>query len=244
MTSNWSTIAGYYSKVIYKSNEIPPTITNFSIPTKTYGDAPFTITQPTSNSPGAFSYSSSNLSVATISGDTITIVGAGTSIITATQAATVNFTSGTSQTTFLVNKAIPIITNFSIPPETLGNAPFQINQPTSNSPGAFSYSSSNLSVATINGNTVTIVGAGSSVITATQAETANYTEGIATTTFTVYENNPQTPAIITTGDGLEYFLQTDAKYANISENITITSDIVVSSSKILFSDENVTITKK
>ena len=138
----------------------------------------------------------------------------------------------------------PTITNFSIPNKNYGDAPFAIVQPTSNSSVAFSYTSSNLSVATISGDTISIVGPGSSVITATQAETANYTEGIATTTFTVYENNPQTPAIITTGDGLEYFLQTDAKYANISENITITSDIVVSSSKILFSDENVTITKK
>jgi hypothetical protein len=44
-------------------------------------------------------------SVATISGNTITIVGAGTVTVTATQAETDNFTSGTISTTFTVNNA-------------------------------------------------------------------------------------------------------------------------------------------
>ena len=83
------------------------TITNFSIPTKTYGNVPFTITQPSSNSSGSFSYISSNTSVATLSGNIITIVGAGNSTITATQQATNNYTSGTITTTFQVNQATP-----------------------------------------------------------------------------------------------------------------------------------------
>ena len=55
--------------------------------TKIEGDAPFSLTAPTSASPGAFSFTSSNPAVATISGKIVTIVAAGTSTITATQEA-------------------------------------------------------------------------------------------------------------------------------------------------------------
>jgi hypothetical protein len=44
----------------YLENPQSPTITNFTIPTKTNGAAQFTITAPQSNSSGSFSYTSSN----------------------------------------------------------------------------------------------------------------------------------------------------------------------------------------
>ena len=44
-----------------------PTITNFNVPNKVVGNAPFTLTAPTSNSAGAFTYTSSNTAVATVS---------------------------------------------------------------------------------------------------------------------------------------------------------------------------------
>jgi hypothetical protein len=166
----------------------------------------------------------------------VTIVGAGTSTITATQSETTNYTSGTSQIIFQVNKATPTITRFLIPVKKNDDTPFQIDTPTSNSLGAFSYASSNSSVATINGNMVTIVGAGISLITATQSETTNYTEGTAIASFNV-------SPVITGGVELELFLQTDAKYANISESLTITTVMVASSEKSLTSDEMVTLTK-
>jgi hypothetical protein len=89
----------------YKAANVP-TITNFSIPTKTVGDAPFAITPPTSNSAGAFTYTSSNTAVATVSGNIITVVGAGTSTILATQAANGGFVQGQISTTFTVNAAM------------------------------------------------------------------------------------------------------------------------------------------
>jgi len=88
-----------------KITEITPSIINFSVPTKIYGDASFTITDPSSNSPADFSYNSSNTSVATISGKTVTIVGGGQTMITAYQGATTNFTDGSANTQFVV-KAI------------------------------------------------------------------------------------------------------------------------------------------
>jgi hypothetical protein len=167
-----------------------PTITGFTIPTKTYGDSPFTITQPSSDSTGSFIYSSNNADVATISGNRITITGAGTAIITATQAATPYYTSGTAMTTFNVNKKQPTILFLGILPKTYGDSSFTISNPISNSPGSFTYTSLNTGVATISGNRITITGAGSATIVATQLETKDYTSGTATTNFTVYKAIP------------------------------------------------------
>ncbi len=61
---------------------------------KFVGDASFTLTDPTSTSAGAFSYTSSNTAVATVSGHTVTIVGAGTTTFTANQAASGSFLAG------------------------------------------------------------------------------------------------------------------------------------------------------
>lgn len=83
-------------------------------------------------------------------------------------------------------KNTPTITGFSAINVFTDTAPFTITPPTSDSPGTFSYTSSNTSVATISGTTVTVTGSGSSTITVTQAETTDYASGTATCTLTVY----------------------------------------------------------
>ena len=88
----------------WKSSNVP-TITGFSMPTKVVGDAPFTITPPTSNSTGAFTYTSSDPTVATITGNTVTVVGGGTSLITANQAAAGTYVAGSASATLTVNFA-------------------------------------------------------------------------------------------------------------------------------------------
>jgi hypothetical protein len=226
----------------FEVNQATPTITNFSIPTKIYGDSSFTITDPSSNSDGSFSYTSSNTQVADISGNTITIIGAGSSIITATQAATTNYTSGIITTTFQVNKASPTLSNFSIPTKIYGHAPFTITQPTSNSSGSFTYTSSNTQVADISGNTITIVGAGSSIITATQAATTNYTSGTITTTFEVNQATPTNPVIIDSSYDFIYFMNSLSSYANLTNNLEINYDLITPNYKVL-TGNNITITK-
>jgi cyanophycinase-like exopeptidase len=85
----------------------PPTFGTFTLPSVTVGDAPFAITPPTSNSSGAFTYTSSNTSVATISGGTVTIVAAGSSTISAMQAADATHTAGSTSAALTVNGAVP-----------------------------------------------------------------------------------------------------------------------------------------
>ena len=167
-----------------------PTIGSMTAINKTFGDAAFTLTAPTSNATGAFTFASSNTAVATISGTTVTIVGAGTATITATQATDANYNAGSVSTTLTVAKATPTIGSMAAINKTFGDANFALTIPTSNSTGLFTFASSNTAVATITNNAVTIVGAGTITITATQATSANYLAGSVTTTLTVAKANP------------------------------------------------------
>jgi hypothetical protein len=173
-----------------------PTVGPFIVPTpRTYGDAPFPLTPPTSNSDGAWDYFSSDTSIVTISGSTAIIVGTGTCIIVAIQAPSGIYTLAfVPSVPIKVFEATPALGSFTVPtPKTYGDVPFNLTDPSSNSDGAWSYVSSITSVATISGNTVTIVGAGSTNITGTQAETTNYYS--ASTPATPLTVNKGTPAL-------------------------------------------------
>jgi hypothetical protein len=334
ITSNLNNTVWYDNFYLYKAPAAAgtPVIGSLIVPTKNNGDAPFTLTTPTSTSPGTFTYSSSNTAVATISGSTVTIVGAGISTITANQAPSgsyiagsvtadlivrpsaaptppsrvtsdvvsiyssaytaisgvnttpswnqstvatevslggnnalqyanfnyqgidwvtagsaknisnmqylhldiwtnnqtpnlyvissgadiphaissvagswqsldipvagitgdltsaiqIKFDGGTGGTMYLDNvyfwkaaaaPGTPAIGPLTVLPKYSFDAPFTLTKPTSDSPGAFTYTSSNTAVATISGSTVTIVGAGSTTITANQAASGSFITG-------------------------------------------------------------------
>ncbi|MCI4442137.1 MAG: hypothetical protein JHC39_01420, partial [Lentimicrobium sp.] len=84
-----------------------PTIGALTVPTATVGDAPFDIVDPTSDSPGTFSYTSSNTAVATITGNTVYVVGPGNTTITCTQAAAGTFIAGQVTAVLVVAYADP-----------------------------------------------------------------------------------------------------------------------------------------
>lgn len=83
-----------------------PTISNFDDMVKSFGDEPFDL-NPVSDSNGAFSYTSSNHLVATISGNTVTILKAGSSTISAVQEETAEYSQETISCLLTVNKAVP-----------------------------------------------------------------------------------------------------------------------------------------
>jgi formylglycine-generating enzyme required for sulfatase activity len=167
-----------------------PTLGAFTIPAKVYGSAPFAIKPATSPSKGTWGYASSDTTVATVSGSQITIAGIGTTTITAYQAAAGNYLAASTTTTFTVNPAAPKLGTFMIPTQRYGGSPITIIPPTSTSPGAWSYESSNSAVATVSGATLTVTGVGSTVITATQAATGNYASARKSTTFKVTPGTP------------------------------------------------------
>jgi hypothetical protein len=140
---------------------------------------------------------------------------------------------------------VPIITNFIILAKEVGDSPFPIIPPSSTSSGAFSYKSSDESVATIVGDIITIVGAGTTIITATQASTIQFTSWEIRTTFQVIQVI-KPPLQIASGNDLLTFMDTDPTivYGNILEPVEIESDLLSANYKVLFAnDPNVTITK-
>ena len=95
--------------------------------------------------------------------------------ITATQTGNSNYTAASIVVQALtVNPASQIITFAALSPQTFGNSTFALSATRLDSGLPVSYSSSNLGVATISGSTVTIVGAGTATITASQAGNASY----------------------------------------------------------------------
>ena len=183
-TGGCSTVTSAISGLITVSKAMP-TIASMSAINKTFGDASFTLTAPTSNATGAFTFASSNTAVATISGTTVTIVGVGVATITATQATDANYNAGSVTAVLTVAKATPTFGTFAAINKTFGDAAFTLTAPTSNATGAITYTSSNTAVATVSGSTVTIVGAGTANIIATQATDANYNAGSVTAVLTV-----------------------------------------------------------
>jgi len=92
------------SPVTFTVNNNP--VINFATITKTYGDASFNVTA-TSNSPGAITYSitaGSQFASITSNGQ-VTIKGAGSVTIQASQAAATGYNAGTATATLTINKA-------------------------------------------------------------------------------------------------------------------------------------------
>jgi alpha-tubulin suppressor-like RCC1 family protein len=148
-------------------------ITFPALSAKNFGDADLSLIDSSSSGLGV-TYSSSNTVVATVTGLTVHIVGAGTATITASQAGNANFDSAASvPRTLMVGARTQVIAFPSPAPKTFGDADFTLLDSTS-SGLAVTYASSNTAVATISGLTVHIVGAGSTILTASQAGSVNY----------------------------------------------------------------------
>ncbi len=136
--------------------------------TKKYGDPAFGLSTSSTSGLTAFTYSSSNFSVATISSATVTITGVGTSEITAFQAGNLTYAPARYIKTLNVSKGDQVITFGGLADKTFGDPDFTLSA-TSSSLLTVSYSSSNTDVATVTGNLVHITGAGPVTITASQA---------------------------------------------------------------------------
>lgn len=105
----YTSASSTYTFTVLKAD---PDLSNFPDINKTrYVDSePFTFSlqPPTSVSQSPFSYTSSNHSVATVSGNIVDVLSGGNSVITATQAASVNYNSSNiSSTLFVSNICFP-----------------------------------------------------------------------------------------------------------------------------------------
>jgi sugar lactone lactonase YvrE len=108
-----STFSGSVSPVLVQtvSSAIMPlgtTAITFSVPNHTFGDAAFPVAA-SSSSTGAFTYSVLT-GPASVSGSTVTLSGAGSVVMQATQAATSTYASASQTAAFLVAQATPTLT--------------------------------------------------------------------------------------------------------------------------------------
>jgi|GEM_PF-5870649 len=152
---------------------VPQIITFDALAPKTFGDEKFDLSA-TSSSGLTVAYNSSNINVATVTGKILTIVGAGTATITALQTGDIDFLPAPiiSQP-LIINKASQTITFDALTSKTFGESSFDLNA-SSSSGLLVTFSSSINTVATVNGKTVTILGAGTATITALQTGNNNY----------------------------------------------------------------------
>ena len=105
----------YFDNIYFSKSATPsPSITGFAVAAKELGSPAFALTPPSSNSNGVFSYASSNTSVATVSGNMVTLVGVGTTVISANQAPSGNYGAGSVSASLVVSYPSPS-TNAPIP---------------------------------------------------------------------------------------------------------------------------------
>ena len=158
-----------------------PTLSFGPIAAQTYGNPPFAVSA-TSASSGPVTYAVVS-GPATIAGNMVTLTGAGTVMLSASQAAGGNYAAATATAGFLVAGLAPTLSFAPITAQTYGNAPFAVSA-TSASSGAVTYTVVS-GPATIAGNIVTLTGPGTVMLSANQAASGNYAVATANISFTV-----------------------------------------------------------
>ncbi len=196
-------------------NKLAQTISFAPLPDRRFGDASFTLSAAASSGlPVSFEIVSGS---ATIAGDTVALTSAGDVTIRASQGGDDNYEPAADvDQTFTVARAEQTITFDPIPNGTYGDAPFAISASVSSGlPVSFAVVSG---PATIDGDTVTITGAGDVSVRASQTGDANHEPAtdvdrmfnVAQATATVsisdtdqtYDGTPKAVTVATTPSGL------------------------------------------
>jgi hypothetical protein len=161
-------------------------ITFPSLAKTTFGRPPIRL-RATASSKLPVSYVIGNKNVVTlsVSGTDLIILGTGSTTVTALQRGNSDFAWAPPLTrTLVIAKGAQSITFSKISPRTFGQIPFTL-QATSSSGLPVTYASSNPRVATVSGNTVTLVGIGNTTITASQEGNSLYNAKSVTQVLTV-----------------------------------------------------------
>ncbi|SNT28336.1 Por secretion system C-terminal sorting domain-containing protein [Ekhidna lutea] len=148
-------------------------ITFGTLSDKLYSESEFSLTASASSGL-EIAYSSSNTEIATISGNTVQIVGVGETIITASQPGDETYSAAEDvQQTLTISKGEQSISFDELELATYGDESISLSA-SSTSGLAVSYSSSDESVAIIEDGIINITGVGSAIITASQGGDENY----------------------------------------------------------------------
>ncbi|HYE82167.1 MAG TPA: YDG domain-containing protein [Clostridia bacterium] len=184
--TNYNEASATCTLTVNKADQAAITYSNI---VKAYGEEPFIHTANGGSGTGLFSYTSSDPTVATIEAATgsVTILKAGTTTLTVTKAGDTNYNEASATCTLTANKTDQSVIIYDNVTKTYGDADFEYTASGGSGTGAFSYASSDPTVATINEATgnVTILKAGTTTLTATKAADTNYNEANKACTLTV-----------------------------------------------------------
>jgi uncharacterized protein YjdB len=191
---------------------------NFApLPAKLASDAPFALSA-TATSGLPVSFASDNASVATISGNTVTLVGAGTANITASQAGNASYLPATPVVRQLtVNPANVAVTGVSVTPETLsltvgatGSLTATVS-PANATNKSVTWSSSSAAATVSSSGVVTAQSVGTAIITARTTD-GNFTDTtnvtVTSTTTPPTGATPITAPFVKDGAGDFYWVVT------------------------------------
>ena len=168
-----------------------PTLGEFKDQTVALSAGTFTITPPTSSSDGAWSYQSLDQSIATVSGNKVTLLDGGEVSIRATQSPTLNWLTTSATMKLSVTAPSPTVGTFSDITLSIDSVSrVELILPVSNSRGAWTLTSADPSVASVNGLTVTALKAGSTKISAKQAPAGGFRSIIVTMNVTILAVDP------------------------------------------------------
>jgi hypothetical protein len=150
----------------------------------TYGAAPFALSA-TATSGLPVAYASNTPSVCSVSGAAVSIMGAGTCSITATQGGSAGYATATPVTiSFTVSPASQTITFGVLPTQSATSQPFSLSALASSGLAVTFTATGNCAVS---GSIVTITGAGNCTITASQPGNGNYNPATSVTqTFAIW----------------------------------------------------------
>ena len=177
------TITGTASLTVTGATLSTPTITFGTAPAPTYLGGNFTVSA-TTNSNGALTYAYVSGPCAQVSGGTFSSSGAGMCVIQANTAATSTYSAGSAQQSVTIAPATATITFGTAPSPTYLGGNFTVSA-TSNSTAAVTYSFVSGPCAQVSGAIFSSSGAGTCVVQAGTAATANYTAASVTQNVTI-----------------------------------------------------------
>jgi hypothetical protein len=164
------------------SSKIPQHIIFGALASRTYGDPPFYVSATGGASGNPVTFTSSNTSVATVTDSLVTIVGAGSTNITANQLGDTTYADAAKKVrALIINKAPQTISFGALPTKTWGDSAFVISATggEGQSDNPITFTSYYTKVATVSGSVVTIIGAGTDTIKAILLGNSNYRDTFA-----------------------------------------------------------------
>ncbi len=168
-----------------------PTLGEFKDLTVALSSGSLSLTAPTSTSDGTWSFQSLDQSIATISGNKVTLLDGGEVSIRATQSPTLNWLTTTATMKLTVTAPSPTVGTFSDITLSIDSvSKVELILPASNSKGAWTLTSADPSVASVSGLTVTALKSGTTKISAKQAPSGGYRSIIVTLNVTILAVDP------------------------------------------------------